>query len=91
MLWTWGGHTVFTIGGAPVSLFGLVMTLFGSWWLSARLEDGIRQLLIGSRQKVNVGDATIYALTRLIRYCVRFGGTLVGLSWLGLNLQSSRR
>lgn len=62
--------------------------LFGSWWASSRLEDGIRRLMLSSKQSLRIDDSTIYALMRLVRYAVWFGGTLIGLSWLGISLES---
>jgi small-conductance mechanosensitive channel len=90
MLWKWGNMALFSIGSTPVSLLslvGLVLILFMAWWISAKLENWIQHLLIG-RHKGMVDDSTVYALTRLIRYGVWFGGTMIGLSWLGFNLSN---
>lgn len=90
MLWKWGGGPLFTIGTTPVSLFsliGLVLILFASWWISAKLEHWIQHMLIGKHKDV-VDDSTVYALTRVIRYGVWFGATLIGLSWLGISLSN---
>ena len=89
-LWRWGGTPLFSIGTTPVSLLGLiglVLILFASWWASAKLERWIQHMLMG-RHRVVVDDSTVFALTRMIRYGVWFGATLIGLSWLGFSLSN---
>lgn len=87
----WAGTPLFSVGDASFSFLGMIglfCILFGSWWASSRLEDGIRRLMLSSRQSLKIDDSTIYALMRLVRYAVWFGGTLIGLSWLGISFES---
>ncbi len=87
----WVGTPLFSVGDASFSflgIIGLMAILFGSWWASSRLEDGIRRLMLSSKQSLRIDDSTIYALMRLVRYAVWFGGTLIGLSWLGISFES---
>jgi len=90
-LWSWGHITLFSLGSTTVSFFsliGLLLILFGSWWLSGRLENTIQRLLLGGKRKMYVDESTIYGLTRIIRYGVWFGGTMLGLSYLGFSMNN---
>jgi len=86
-----GSHTLFSFGGNPVSLFtllGLGIILFGAWWVSSRLEEAVLRAMSRGKHHVKVDDSTIYAIIRIVRYLIWFGGTMIGLSWIGLDLNN---
>jgi len=90
-VWVWAGKPLFSMGGASVSFFGLIgllLILFSSWWASARIESAIQRLMFSGKKHLMVEESTVYALTRLIRYTIWFGGTIIGLSWLGVSLDN---
>ena len=86
-VWRWLQAPLFTAGKTPVSsvrLAGLMLLLFGAWWVTARIERAIRTM--ASHRDKN--PATIYAWARIVRYVVWATATFVGLNYLGIDLSS---
>jgi len=78
-----------TIGETDVTLArvaGLLFILVFVWWFSITLEKGLRRVALHGRSPET--SSTVYAFTRLVRYIVWIAGTLIGLSYLGINLAS---
>ncbi len=83
----WLMTPLFTVGDTPVTLArigGLILLLFGTWWLSGRIESGIRNV---ARHRPG-SNAGVYAWARVTRYAVWVVATLVGLNYLGIDLAS---
>ncbi|MDH5540636.1 MAG: mechanosensitive ion channel [Rhizobacter sp.] len=81
---------LFTVGGTPITLGGLVLALtfvVGVWWIASLLE---RSMLRLTRRYSDESwkFARIHMLSRLLRYGVWVVGTLVGLNYLGIDLTS---
>jgi len=79
------------IGTTPLTvltLTGLCLILYVSYWGSTRLEQVVHHALARGQRAVGVDDSTVYAITRLVRYFIWFGGTLLGLTWIGLDLNN---
>ena len=76
-----------TIGKTAVTaqlVLGLVILLFGAWWITAQIEGAIRRL---ARQR-DRSAASVYAWARVIRYTIWILVTIVGLNYLGIDLSS---
>ncbi|MEO6364136.1 MAG: mechanosensitive ion channel domain-containing protein [Caldimonas sp.] len=83
----WLELPLFTFGKTPINagrLLGLVLLLFGAWWVTARIEGVIRRVA-SHRAK---SAASIYAWARIIRYVVWIAATVFGLEYLGIDLTS---
>ncbi len=77
----------FTVGKTPINaerLFGLMVLLVGAWWLTGRIESGIRRLA-AHRQK---SAASIFAWARVLRYGIWILASFLGLNYLGIDLSS---
>ncbi len=77
----------FTVGKTPINaerLIGLFLLLFGAWWLTGRVEGGIRRLAAHRAKSA----ASIYAWARVLRYAIWILVTIVGLNYLGIDLTS---
>lgn len=78
---------LFTMGGSPVSvvrLLGLVVIVVMAWWISGRIEFGIRRLAT----KHVTSQGSIYAWARMTRYAIWALAFVFGLNYLGLSLSS---
>ena len=85
--WRWFQTPLFSIGSTPVNamrVLGLVLLVFGAWWLTGRIEAGIRRL---ARHRAS-SAGSIYAWARVTRYAIWVVATLVGLNYLGIDLAS---
>lgn len=76
-----------TISLSLSTILGLIFIVFAAWWGSARIESLIHRVMRDRQNKV-VDSSTLYLLGRLTRYFVWFVATLVGLSYVGLNLNT---
>ena len=86
-IWRWLQLPFFTMGKTPINaerLLGLVLLLVGAWWITGRIETGIRRLA-AHRDK---SAASIYAWARVIRYAIWILVTFLGLNYLGIDLSS---
>jgi small-conductance mechanosensitive channel len=80
----------FTLGDTPVSagrLLGLAVIVIAVWWLASLLESGIRRVAM-QRAGAAQSAPSVYMWSRVLRYTVWIVGTLVGLSYIGLDLTS---
>ncbi|MEO5881906.1 MAG: mechanosensitive ion channel domain-containing protein [Caldimonas sp.] len=85
--WRWLQLPLFTIGTTPVNalrVLGLVFLIVGAWWLTGRIEAGIRRLARYRSQSAG----SIYAWARVTRYAVWVMAILLGLNYLGIDLAS---
>jgi small-conductance mechanosensitive channel len=86
----YGGYTLFEIGKTPITgyrLIGVVLILILAWWVGLFVEKVIMRISTsGQNHKLN--NAGAYALSRILRYCVWIGGSLIGLSSLGISMAS---
>lgn len=85
--WRWLHAPLFTVSNTPVTTFtllGLALLLVGAWWLTGRIEAGIRRL--GKHRPRSA--TSIYAWARVVRYALWIVVTLIGLNYLGIDLAS---
>jgi small-conductance mechanosensitive channel len=78
--------TWFRVGRVDVSLaflIGLILILLIPWYAARGIEHA---LLSAGRRRPGVGQASVYALARIIRYFVLAAGVLFGLNLLGFDL-----
>lgn len=86
----WGNITLFKLGATNVTtlrLIGLVLILFSVWWCATLLERGIRRLAARGNT-TRLSESGVYALARILRYALWILGTVIGLSYLGFELQN---
>ncbi len=83
----WLTTPVFTVGGSPINALRLVsiaVIIFVVWWASVLVEASLQRLAArGARQGLSA--SAFYTLGRIVRYTVLVIGTLVGLSFLGVD------
>ena len=87
-IYTWLNTPWITIGKTPVTLAsvaGLIFILVFVWWFSALVERTLRRVALHNQ---HVTSSTVYAFTRLVRYGVWIVGTVIGLTYIGLDLSS---
>lgn len=80
--------TLFHVGRAEISLallIGLTLILLIPWYIARALE---RAMLSAGRRRPSMREATLYALSRLVRYFVLTLGVLVGLNMIGIDLSA---
>ena len=88
-LHTWVNTPWITLGNTSITLatiVGLIVILAFVWWLSTAVEHTLRRVALRGRSHET--SSTVYAYTRIVRYVVWIIGTLVGLTYLGLDLTS---
>jgi len=88
-LHTWVNTPWITLGKSSItlaSIVGLIFILAFVWWLSTAVEGGLRRVALRGRSHET--SSTVYAYTRIVRYVVWITGTLVGLTYLGVDLTS---
>lgn len=76
----------FRIGRAEISLaliVGIVVILVLAWQIAYGVERAMRS---AGRRRATVSQATVYALSRIVRYIVLTIGILVGLNLIGIDL-----
>lgn len=86
-IWGWTLAPLFTVGGTPISLArvaGLVVLVFGAWWLTGKIEKEIRRLAAKRPDSAGI----VYIWARITRYAIWVIATLIGLNYLGINLAS---
>lgn len=86
-LWGWLHTPLFTLSGTPVNAFriaGLVLLIVGAWWVTGRVEQAIRRVAANHPRSAS----SIYGWARVARYALWALVTIVGLNYLGLNLES---
>lgn len=76
-----------TLSLSVTTIFGLILVIILTWWGAAKLETLIQRITQGRDYK-HVDRSTVYLLGRLTRYVVWFVATLVGLSFMGFNLNA---
>ncbi len=80
---------LFKLSGAPLTPGGILLTLFSLllvWWLAGWAERGVRSLV---HRSVNANNqATLYAVSRMLRYTVLVVGLIVVLDAAGINLSA---
>lgn len=80
----------FALGDTQVDagrLIGLFLIIVAVWWFASLLERGLRRVAL--RGDGNSASASlVYTWTRVLRYVVWIIGTLVGLTYIGLDLAS---
>jgi small-conductance mechanosensitive channel len=82
----WGNLLLFKLGDTDITLFrivGLFLILFLAWWFSIQVEHAIQK-----SDSSRFSSSGKYALSRIMRYTVWILGTLIGLTWLGFDMQS---
>jgi len=82
----WGTLFLFKLGDTDITLFrivGLFLILFLAWWFSIQVEHAIQK-----SDSSRFSSSGKYALSRIMRYVVWILGTLIGLTWLGFDIQS---
>jgi potassium efflux system protein len=82
----WFNATLFSVGGAPVTLSGLlrvVLILGVAWWISKAVRLAINRIAIRWR---GMSPSSVYTLGRLIHYVILSLGLVVGLSTIGIDL-----
>jgi small-conductance mechanosensitive channel len=87
--YAWINTPWITIGKTPIttaSVVGLVLIVVFVWWFSVFLEGAMRRVALHGRSADD--NSTVYAFTRLIRYTVWIVGTLIGLTYVGIELTS---
>ena len=88
-LLTWVNTPWITLGKSSITLasvVGLIFILAFVWWLSTAVERGLRRVALRGRSHET--SSTVYAYTRIVRYVVWITGTLIGLTYLGVDLTS---
>ena len=70
-----------------LTIFGFILIIVAAWWVAARVESLIQRVTKGSDYK-HVDRSTIYLLGRLTRYIVWIVATVIGLSYMGFNLNA---
>lgn len=90
LLVKWGTQPWFRLGETEITLFrilGLIFILLFFWWFSMSTERVLRQL--ARRGNVaKLSDSAVFALTRIARYMIWIIGSIVGLTYLGIDLAS---
>lgn len=84
------GMEWFKIGDTSVSfdrLLGVVLILVLTWWISYFFERGIRQFT-KSKASASMSESGVYALGRIVRYCIWIAGIVVSLHFVGINMGS---
>lgn len=82
----WAKVSLFTIGDTPVTFLGLLQILIAfaaAWWLAKVCQ---RALMRAGRPRNSVNPASLYALSRLLRYAILVIGGFVGLTMIGIDL-----
>jgi len=82
---------LFNVGGTPVTLLSLALTLVlvgAIWWLSTALERLILRLDRHALAEQPAHVAKLHLLSRLARYTVWVLGTIVVLNYVGIDLSS---
>lgn len=86
----WMEFPLFSIAGTAISLgslFRVVAIVVGIWLVAAMLERSL--LRFGGRfDAASWQSARVYLLSRLTRYAIWILGTIVGLSYMGIDLTS---
>jgi small-conductance mechanosensitive channel len=80
----------FKLGDTPVRagrLLGLVLIIVMVWWLASLLETAIRRVALRGDDQAKSAPS-VYMWSRVLRYSVWIVGTLVGLTYIGLDLTS---
>lgn len=70
-----------------LTIFGFILIIVAAWWVAARVESLIQRVTQGSDYK-HIDRSTIYLLGRLTRYIVWIVATVIGLSYMGFNLNA---
>lgn len=77
------------LSGAPLTPGGILLTIFSLllvWWLAGWAERGLRSMV---QRRVNqANQATLYAVSRMLRYAVLVIGLIVVLNGVGINLSA---
>ena len=87
---SWVTHPLINTESINLSLatiFGFILIIVAAWWGAARVELLIQRLTKGHNYK-HVDSSTIYLLGRLTRYGVWLLATIVGLNYVGFNLNT---
>ena len=82
----WAKVSLFTIGDTPVTFLGLLQILIAfaaAWWLAKVCQ---RALMRAGRPRNSVNPASLYALSRLLRYAILVIGGFVALTMIGIDL-----
>ncbi|WP_051678477.1 mechanosensitive ion channel family protein [Thiomicrospira pelophila] len=74
-----------TVSFSLATILGFFLIIVLAWWISAKIENIIQRFTKGKAYK-HVDESTLYLLSRLLRYFIWFIATLMGLSYMGLNL-----
>lgn len=80
---------LFKLSGAPLTPGGILLTIFSLllvWWLAGWAERGLRSMV---QRRVNESNqATLYAVSRMLRYAVLVIGLIVVMDAAGINLSA---
>lgn len=80
---------LFKFSGSPLTPGGILLTIFSLlvvWWLAGWSERSLRSLV---RRRVNeASQATLYAVSRMLRYAVLVIGLIVVLDAAGIDLSA---
>lgn len=80
---------LFKLSGAPLTLGSILLTIFSLllvWWLAGWVERGVHALV---QRRVNEHNhATMYAISRMLRYTVIVIGVIVVLNTVGIDLST---
>ena len=80
---------LFKLSGSPLTPGGILLTVISLllvWWAAAWAERGVRSLV---HRRVNAhNQATLYAVSRMLRYAVMVVGLVVVLNAAGINLSA---
>ena len=85
--WRWMQAPFFTVSGTPFTaarLVGLVVIIFGAWWVASKVEKIIRRIARGRP----TSTGSVYAWARVVRYGIWVLATFVGLNFIGVDLAS---
>lgn len=80
----------FALGDTQVDagrLIGLFLIIVAVWWFASLLERGLRRVALRGDGH-SASASLVYTWTRVLRYVVWIIGTLVGLTYIGLDLAS---
>lgn len=83
-------YELFKFGGTSITgakFVAVILLLIAAWWAGRIVEQAMMKLST-RRSDTQLNAAGAYALSRILRYAIWIGVSLLGLNYLGINLST---